>query len=293
MIQGPISEEHSSIEKVPIMDIMSRLGYKPAHVYESYMLFYAPWRDETTPSLKVDTARNQFIDFGDPTFAGTNITLVMHLAGIDRLMAMDWIAAVFVDQQERPLELRFPPREHFHGIQTFITNVGPVSAKKLIQKIRKRHLDYDFVCAVCREVSYENIYSGTTGYGLGLENVRGGYAIIDGPYVGYNSYSYLPGVFPTDCLVFLSPLDYLLYGSVVCPPTADVIVLNSDVFARAASELLGDYESVTYFLHPNQRKEATERFISAAAKHAVDGSNLFKSKGYETLRDYCKAIEKR
>ena len=66
------------IKTIPIKDYLKSRGIHPAKEYSGYGMYRSPFRDEDTPSLKVDYNRNLWFDFGSNE-GGSIIDLVMKL----------------------------------------------------------------------------------------------------------------------------------------------------------------------------------------------------------------------
>ena len=104
----------------------------------------------------------------------------------------------------------------------------------------------------CEEVAYVNDRQGTTGYGVGLPNVNGGYAILNGSgyyTVGNPGVSYVPGDTDGRCLLFLDMVKFLTVSS--CFRSIrdgiahyGVVVLNGDTSLDLAVEYIRPYAFV-------------------------------------------------
>ena len=58
----PSVEEEKNTD---IVDYLSSIGFKPAKVTRNDYWYLSPFRDETTPSFKVNRNMNRWYDFGD------------------------------------------------------------------------------------------------------------------------------------------------------------------------------------------------------------------------------------
>ena len=56
--------EIQHIKQISITDYLQQQGYVPARVQGINYWYYSPLRNESTPSFKVNTERNQWYDFG-------------------------------------------------------------------------------------------------------------------------------------------------------------------------------------------------------------------------------------
>lgn len=69
-----------SAKAVPITDYLAAAGFLPARVSGNDWWYRSPFREERTPSFKVDAARNLWFDHGEGR-GGTSIDLAMALLG--------------------------------------------------------------------------------------------------------------------------------------------------------------------------------------------------------------------
>jgi len=53
------------VKNTDIVDYLSRLGFKPAKVSRNDYWYLSPFREETTPSFKVNRNMNRWYDFGE------------------------------------------------------------------------------------------------------------------------------------------------------------------------------------------------------------------------------------
>src|SRR5689334_24407507 len=53
------------VKNTDIVDYLSSLGFNPAKVSRNNYWYFSPFRDETTPSFKVNCNMNRWYDFGE------------------------------------------------------------------------------------------------------------------------------------------------------------------------------------------------------------------------------------
>ena len=56
--------EIQNIKQISITEYLQQQGYSPARVQGIHFWYCSPLRNESTPSFKVNTERNQWYDFG-------------------------------------------------------------------------------------------------------------------------------------------------------------------------------------------------------------------------------------
>lgn len=71
-------------KQIPLRDLLATLGYHPAQVKPREIWYHSPFRDENTPSFKVDIAKNIWFDHGAGV-GGNIIYFVFHYKQIDNV----------------------------------------------------------------------------------------------------------------------------------------------------------------------------------------------------------------
>src|SRR5690554_1911396 len=65
--------------RISIVTYLDQLGIRPSKVKAGYCFYLSPYREEKTPSFKVDPVKNLWVDFGDGNTGGTLIDLVLKM----------------------------------------------------------------------------------------------------------------------------------------------------------------------------------------------------------------------
>ena len=73
-------EDLSLIKRYSIVEYLERKGIRPVRKTSTYVMYRSPLREETHPSLKVDTEKNLWIDYAEGR-GGSIIDLCMRLEG--------------------------------------------------------------------------------------------------------------------------------------------------------------------------------------------------------------------
>ncbi|MEX2569224.1 MAG: transposase, partial [Cyclobacteriaceae bacterium] len=66
-------------DSISIVTFLDQMGIRPSKVKAGYCFYLFPYRDEKTPSFKVDPIKNLWVDIGDGNTGGTLIDLVLKL----------------------------------------------------------------------------------------------------------------------------------------------------------------------------------------------------------------------
>lgn len=178
------------IRGLPIEDFLARLGYSPVWRKRNDLWYNAPYREERTPSFKVNTDRNVWFDFGLGR-GGDIFTLAGELAGsTDFLTQAKYISEVaggdFVSlPTPRPAKVR-ASEPAFQEVEqrTLLYDVlkGYLSERGIPSEVAARH---------CRQVSYR--VHGKPYFAIGFQNVSGGWELRSRLFKG----AYRRRIFPS------------------------------------------------------------------------------------------------
>ena len=80
-----------TIKAIPIADYLHACGIEPTKRYNDYALYHAPYREDSSASLKVDFRQNLWHDYGTSQ-GGSIIDLVMRMRGCSAYEAMAHLA---------------------------------------------------------------------------------------------------------------------------------------------------------------------------------------------------------
>lgn len=283
-----------NIKHIPIKDYLNSRGIYPSKEYSGYGMYRSPFRDERTPSLKVDYNRNLWYDFGSGE-GGSIIDLVMKL---DRCPFIDAIAQLknfsFIPMREEQQSFSFHRNpEKDNGI-TLIED-KPLEHPGLLEYLQSRKIDPDIAREHCREIHYsvgENTY-----YAIGFANNAGGYELRNPSFKGCTAPKDITHIRQEDgkesCFVFEGFMDYLSLLTIrkqLNPEYPDSnrhdnIILNSTANLQKAIPLLADYEQVHLFLDNDKAGMTVFSEMEKELGYRVRNSSHHYS-GYKDLNDY-------
>lgn len=131
-----------TINKFPIRDYLAGRGIHPAKDKGYYGLYHSPFREDNTPSMKVDYDKNLWIDYGAGE-GGTLIDLVMRLERCDAGKAMRLLeqqiggAATFSFQGNYPA---LPERTPSIIVEAVLPLKNPALLSYLMEQIGRAHV---------------------------------------------------------------------------------------------------------------------------------------------------------
>lgn len=285
------------IKQVPIEDILKRFelyGLKQGH----RIMYLAPWRKESNPSLSVDTDKNLWCDYGDGFQGGSNIDLIVRMGYASNWQdAAEWIENNFINGSTREFvnQLRIQARNpiRLREPALWVVKSVEIESPALKKLAKKRNVPEAILSRFCKEVVYANRnQSNETHYGIGFPNRSGGWAIRNYRFKGSISpvdISIVKGLDPTKCVLFEGFFDFLSYASEHPELPYDAVVLNSTSNRNKAIGILNSYQSIYGFLDNDLSGDITTQFfidkINDKTKF-IDKRGLFT--GYNDYNDYWK-----
>lgn len=217
--------------------ILEGLSMTPLYKDESVTIYRSPWKVASGKGI-LSIRDNHWHDTILRT-GGNNIQLIARLKGIDEDDAADWIVSSFNDAIPSPITQSYTtiPREYVR-----VNRVEPVTSTNILTKLKRYRIDPEIVKRLCKEVAWSDTNKGTSGYGVGLENIQGGYGLysnIGSPInVGAEASPTVIDHGTTHAILFVGLLDFLAYCSVEHIPEETTIILYSHNIMRP---LLGHF----------------------------------------------------
>jgi hypothetical protein len=287
-------------KKVDLVEFLDKLGYQPQKIRNSDYWYLSPFRQEKTPSFKVNTKLNVWFDFGGGQ--GGNLVdfgiqyfrcSVSEL--LQRIKDMGYTHDLSF-HQHLPLSASQPPqpgqgagekKENEQG-KIVVLEAGPLSSPGLIQYLENRQIPFEIAQAWCHEVAFE-LY-GKKYLAIGFQNSTGGYELRSENFKGSSS--------PKDCTfienkqesiaVFEGFFSFLSFQTLVHErdlPLTNYLVLNSLAFFQKARSIMDPYGQVQLYLDsdPPGRKHTLQALQWDKEKY-IDHSHFYK--GHKDLNDW-------
>jgi len=260
------------IRKIPLVEFLAQLGYKPTGRDSKGLWFYAPYRSERKPSFHVVPQRNLWYDFG--TGAGGDIfSLAGEMSGeTDFLRQADYIAKKMrlpAQNEYKPLSFKEEPT--FENVE-----VSRLESPSLLGYLAKRGIPKDIAQQYCVQVDYT--LHGKPYYAIGFENNAHGYSLRN---------PYWKGTYPPQSIthiangnprvnVFEGFIDFLSAEKLGYNDGTDTIVLNSVSNVAKALTPLSEYAVISCYLDNDPAGRATlARLQREFGDRVLDKSALY------------------
>lgn len=216
------------IKNIPLASFLSRLGYEPSWRCGDKLWYKSPFRQENTPSFKVETALNCWYDFGIGK-GGNIIDLASELyQSTDLRYLMSCIANNYPVSSALTVAPTAVPRQSAPNFEDI--RVVPLDSHALVAYLQERGIPPEISKAYCRQIHfccrgkrYDAVAFANESGGCEMRNryFKGCIApkdisirrIRDGP--------------STECSVFEGFIDYLSALALGLIDGTDAIILNS------------------------------------------------------------------
>jgi hypothetical protein len=275
-------------KSISIVTLLSKWGFNPDKIKGHDYWYKSIFRKENTASLKVNTAKNVFIDFGDPRYKGTIIDLGIMYRNCSIREFLNELGNYFLfhplvnstyskNQNSRRPQIENPAKIEIKNVRNLGYN------RAIIDYLFSRKLDIQRACKYLKEIYYrvgqKNYFS------LGFKNNSGGWETRNVFFKGCIGPKDVTTLTSTQNLisVFEGFFDFLSAQKLglVSLDKTDILVLNSNSLLDRAVAILGKYEEVNLFLDNDPSgAEATRKIIEV----------VFRAKDLRHLYPDCKDL---
>ncbi|MFV8341065.1 CHC2 zinc finger domain-containing protein [Flavobacterium sp. XS2P39] len=279
-----------TIEQAKTMDMISylcTLGFKPSKIRGSNFWYFSPFRDERTPSFKVDQKINcwydhrigkggNLIDFGVLYYNCTTSELLQKLKGNFSLQQP------IIHQVDNSSK-----REYKIKILKAVARTSPSPshfARRIAIESGKHHY-----------LRIKYVMNKNTHNGIGFENNLGGFEIRN-PY--FKTRSATKGITIIDnssneVIILESITDFFFFKAMnnnLPKNSKDFVILNSVSFFERARPFMEKHQSIRLYLNRSETGQScTRRALSLSAKYR-DESSLYHN--YKNLNDWAMNFKK-
>lgn len=265
-------------KKISIIEYLEQRGIKFAKLTPVDAWYLSPFREEKTPSLKVDIEKNLWFDHGIGE-GGTIIDMIMRIENVDvsgalRLLSSPSSSFSFSPPPKTPKNEPAPYRLQ-------IVAKGFLPPPPLLRYLlRDRSINIDVAMKYVEALKYKLLATDHMFFAIGFRNDKGGYEIRSQNFkgnIGGKAISTIHGTGTGNVAVFEGFIDFLSVMTKYRTTEIkdDVIVLNSLSLLPATYPVLKKYKEIKYFLDRDPAgAKATKKAISEIG--GVDGSAMYR-----------------
>ena len=265
--------EIQNIKQISITDYLQQQGYSPARVQGIHFWYCSPLRNESTPSFKVNTERNQWYDFGTGEH-GDIIDLVRTLQHCTMYEAIDFLIG---SKQIVHQDFSFGGERKTSKHKLEIISVQSLTNPYLLRYIAERGISLSIANRFCSEIRYNN--TNRTYYAIGFSNDAGGWEIRSPYFKGCIAPKAITTISKgTDVLqIFEGFMDFLSWQTLNLSSTCDTIVLNSLALLPHIQEKLKGYKQVESFLDNDDAGRKSFEVLKQFYPQIIDGSVRYRT----------------
>ena len=288
------------IKKIPIVELLSNLGFEPAYRTGGgkQCVYHSLFNTDNTPSFSVSVPKNVWYDFSS-NVGGNIIDLAMAIKGCSFSSAVYWL-----EEQYRSFggvsRLEFSIMGTYdETIENTLCKVStvPLERPALKKYLSSRGILPEVSQKFCREAHYW--IRGRQYYGVCFMNVLGGMEIRNLYFKGCHG-TKAPSIIPVEktgrtesCCVFEGFMDFLSYKTmeitgdknVIQEQPCDCIVLNSTGMIKKTLPFIKVYSRVFCYLDNDDAGwEAFAKLEEVMPGKVVSCSSRYSS--YNDINDY-------
>ena len=272
--------EIQNIKQISITDYLQQQGYSPARVQGIHFWYCSPLRNESTPSFKVNTERNQWYDFG----TGEHGDIIDLVCALHRCTISEAIRLLSGAKQVAHQDFSFGGERKISERKLEILSAQPLSNPYLLRYLAARAIPLPVASAYCSEVLFRNM--NRTYYAIGFANDALGWEIRNMYFKGCIAPKAITAIKRgTDCLqIFEGFMDFLSWQTLNPSSTCDAIVLNSLALLPRIQEKIKGYKQVESFLDNDEAGRKSFDVLKQFCPSIIDGSVRYRT--YKDLSEW-------
>ena len=272
--------EIQNIKQISITDYLQQQGYSPARVQGIHFWYSSPLRNESTPSFKVNTERNQWYDFG----TGEHGDIIDLVRALHRCTISEAIRLLSGAKQVAHQEFSFGGERKISERKLEILSTQPLSNPNLLRYLTVRAIPLTVANSYCSEVLFQNMKR--TYYAIGFANDALGWEIRNMYFKGCVAPKAITTIKrESDRLqIFEGFMDFLSWQTLNSSSTCDAIVLNSLALLPRIKEQIAGYREVESFLDNDDAGRKSFEVLKQFYPQIIDGSVRYRT--YKDLNEW-------
>ena len=270
------------IRQISITGYLQQQGYAPARIKGINHWYRSPFRQEQTPSFKVNTERNLWYDFGTGGH-GDIIDLVCTLNHCNFSEAMQHLGSS-AERETANFSFGGNKVASSPASSLELLSVRPLTHPKLSEYISKRAVNLSVARKYCSEINYS--VCGRHYYAIGFPNDKGGWELRNPFFKGCIApkaeTSFAQGTVRMQ--LFEGFMDFLSWRTIKPNDISDVVVLNSLALLSKVAPRLGGYQMGESFLDNDEAGRKALDALKQFCPKVIDQSALYRN--YKDLNEW-------
>lgn len=289
----------ADLKQLPLAEFLSRLGHEPVKRSRNELWYLAPYRDECTPSFRVNIEKGVWYDFGLGK-GGDIFTLVGEFIKSNDFMAQARFIAetarIPLDESRAQNKARaemYRPKPSEPAFED--VSVTPLRYTALTGYLSERGIPRDIALRHCLQVDY-TVHKKPY-FAIGFPNMAGGYELRSRFFKGCippKEVSLVKvGDIPADgCNVFEGFMDFLSAVALRITDEGDSLVLNSVANIARSYRHLDNYERIACYLDRDEAgRRALEALRTRYGAKVTDRSGIYQ--GCKDLNEYLQQVSRK
>jgi len=274
-------------EQVSIVEYLAQNGRFPKKTKLKEFWYFSPFREEKTPSFKVDSEINRFYDFGEGS-GGTLVDLIIRLEKISIPEIIQKFSEGSFSFHEQTIEFSgfaCQKKKEYEILQLKV-----ISSFPLLQYLEDRKLSLEIVKEYCKEIHYQ--LNQKTYYAIAFPNKSNGFEIRN-KYVKMclvkKDISWIKND-RVEVKVFESWSDFISYLFLFPGDqfAFDFMILNSISLLKRNLDLLKKYIAIEIYLDNDQAEISATNFL----KNELGTKVINRASLYHGCKDLNEFIQK-
>ena len=280
--------------QLDIVDYLLLMGYKPAKISGNDHWYFSPFRNEQTPSFKVNRKFNVWYDHGLQKGGKlVDFGVLFYNCTVNELMQRSAHQNTFSFHQQKSVDRAASISGAGEKEKIIILDTrSPIRLLSLKEYLQFRKIPLEIANRYCKEVDF-NLYDKKYTV-IGFKNSAGGYELRSANFKGSSSPKEVT-LFGKDLskkiLVFEGFMDFLSYKAIHQPrlillskQQPNFLILNSIGFLEKMKPMFENYPSIHLYLDRDKKGlELTKEILSISRKYR-DESLTYKN--HKDLNEY-------
>ncbi|SFD24325.1 toprim domain-containing protein [Algibacter pectinivorans] len=268
-------------KQIDLASYLKKQGFRTGKTNTKDVWFYSPFKEEKTPSFKVNTTKNVFFDHSSG-IGGTIIDFVTNYNNCSIREALVILSEGSFSFHQQKKQVIIEPEPTYS-----IKKVTELTNQNLLDYLSSRKINLQFAKQFCFQVHY-SFSNGKENYGIGFMNNVGGLEIRNEFFKGCLGKKEITTINNNSNVVsiFESWSDLLSYFSIKNEiPKENFIILNSTSLVKKTMGLLNEYSVIKLFMDNDEAGNIATDFLIENANGKIIDSRIH-YKNYNDLNHY-------
>lgn len=263
-------------KQIPIVDYLDKFGIVPARISGNDYWYFSPFRDERTPSFKVNVKKNLWYDHG----LGEGGSIIDLGARLHQCSLADFLEDLSMGNYSLTTSNSQPPAQTKDS-KLEVLSVKELSDQGLIQYLKERGITLGTAIHYCSEVEFA--IKGRSYLAVGFPTNSGSYELRNRWFKGSSSpkdISLIKSDLDRLCIVegfidFLSLNELGNYHLNRLTDNSSFLILNSLALLNRSVSIIQNYRDINLFFDNDQAGKEEKESLTRKRIHFNDASRFY------------------